>query len=380
VGLDDDGDFFTWTLDEARAALEPDELAFAVEYWGIGELGEMHHNPAKNVLRVERTLEEMQTNEATALRDRVRSKLLAVRALRPTPFIDRTLYTGWNAMAVRAYLETACVLRMEEACVFALKTLDRLLNQAWDGSLTLRHVMAYGDGSAATTKDAGTLDDYAATVHACIDAWMASGNVNYYRAAVRLADAAIALFYDSTAGAFYDTVAHDAGSDAGREVLGVLAAHRKPLQDSPTPAGNPVMVSALLRLEALSGRKEFGEIAEDTLESFAGVVEHFGLYVGSYGLALEQFLLGPVQVAIVGSGLEAARLEAVAVARYGVNKTVLRIAPEHLSPEHLPEALAETLLAAPAPVGATAWALVCKGRVCMSPVTTAEALLEALGG
>ena len=38
------------------------------------------------------------------------------------------------------------------------------------------------------------------------------------------------------------------------------------------------------------------EIAEDTLGCFAGIVEHFGLYAGSYGLALERLLLDPVQV------------------------------------------------------------------------------------
>ena len=57
--------------------------------------------------------------------------------LRPTPFIDRTLYTGWNAMAVTAYLETARVLRMDSAREFALRTLDRLLDEAWDGAATL---------------------------------------------------------------------------------------------------------------------------------------------------------------------------------------------------------------------------------------------------
>ena len=61
-------------------------------------------------------------------------KLLAARAQRPTPFIDRTLYTGWNAMAVTAYLETARVLRMDSAREFALLTLDRLLDEAWDGA------------------------------------------------------------------------------------------------------------------------------------------------------------------------------------------------------------------------------------------------------
>ena len=75
--------------------------------------------------------------------------------------------------------------------------------------------------------------------------------------------------------------------------LGALTARRKPLQDSPTPAGNPTAAAALLRLEALSGKATYREIAEDTLESFAGIVEHFGLYAGSYGLAAERLLAGP---------------------------------------------------------------------------------------
>jgi len=43
------------------------------------------------------------------------------------------------------------------------------------------------------------------TVHACIDAWLASGEMRYYHAAVKLADAMIALFHDPAAGAFFST-------------------------------------------------------------------------------------------------------------------------------------------------------------------------------
>jgi uncharacterized protein YyaL (SSP411 family) len=380
VGLDDDGDYFTWTQDEARAVLDPEEFEFAQRYWDIGELGDMHHNPAKNVLHLNSTLEERAAAQGLALedlrrlRDSARQKLLAARGQRPTPFIDRTLYTGWNAMAVTAYLETARVLRMDEARDFALLTLNRLLEQAWDGDATLRHVIAYPEGSeGAAEKAPGTLDDYAFTVHACIDAWFASGNMNFYKAAVKLADAMIARFYDRTAGAFYDAAHAD-----GVTPLGALGARRKPLQDTPTPAGNPTAASALLRLETLSGRKEYREIAEDTLACFAGVVEHFGLYAGSYGLALERLLLDPVQVVVVGSGPEAARLEAMAVARFAINKTVMRIAPFRLVPGGIPEALAETLLQVPAPAGEEVWAFVCRGRTCLPPVTDAEAMLEAM--
>jgi uncharacterized protein YyaL (SSP411 family) len=384
VGLDDDGDYFTWTLDEAKAVLDGAELEFAASYWDIGELGDMHHNPAKNVLHVNSTLQERAAQggnleQMRGLRDSARRKLLAARSLRPTPFIDKTLYTGWNAMAVTAYLETARVLRMDSAREFALRTLDRLLNEAWDGAASLHHVIAYPDdaGVAATVEKApGTLDDYAFTIHACIDAWFASGNMNFYRVAVKVADAMIAHFYDTTAGAFYDA----AGSEGGQIPLGALGARRKPLQDSPTPAGNPTAASALLRLETLSGRQEYRDIAEDTLACFAGIVEHFGLYAGSYGLALERLLLDPVQVMVVGSGPEAARLEATAVARFAVNKTVMRIAPFRLVKEGIPDALAEMLLQVPVPRGAEVWAMVCHGRTCLPPVTNAEALLEALEG
>ncbi|MGD0629528.1 MAG: thioredoxin domain-containing protein [Terracidiphilus sp.] len=377
INLDDDGDYFTWTLDEARAVLDPAELEFATAHWDIGELGDMHHNPAKNVLHVKVKLEDRANGDdleaLRKLRDSAKAKLLAARAQRPTPFIDRTLYTGWNAMAVTAYLETARVLRLEGVQAFALRTMNRLLDEAWDGDQTLFHVIAYGEGVAAD-KVPGTLDDYAFTIHAAVDAWLASGHMNFYRVAMKLADAMIDRFYDRTAGAFYDTAA----LQNGQAPLGVLSARRKPLQDSPTPAGNPTAASALLRLEALGARQEYREIAEDTLASFAGVVEHFGLYAGSYGLALERLLLDPVQVIVVGSGTEAFRLEATAVARFAVNKTVMRISPHTLATESLPEALAEVLPHVPQPEGAQAWALVCTARTCLPPITDPEVLLEAL--
>ena len=388
INLDDDGDYFTWTLAEAREALYAADFSkgdaeIALRYWGIRELGDMHHDPARNVLHLDLTIAELaaetgrSVDELRTLLDEARRRLLATRGKRPTPFIDRTLYTGWNAMAVTACLETARVLGINSVRELALLTLDRLLREAWDGDQALVHVIAYGDFEGREGKQLekipATLDDYAFTVHACIDAWIARGEMRYYHAAVKLADAMIAIFYDRTAGAFFD-----AAASGGETPLGALAARRKPLQDSPTPAGNPTAALALLRLETLSGRKEYREIAEETLAAFAGIVEHFGLYAGSYGLAVERLLLDPVQVVAVGSGPEAESLEALALGRFAVNKTVMRIDPERLVPGGLPEALAEMLLQAPKPEGAAAWAIVCRRHTCLPPITEAEALRTAL--
>ena len=378
VGLDDDGDYFTWTSEEARAVLDAEEFEAAALWWDIGAVGDMHHNPKKNVLHRNYTIEQLAEKtgravEATsAVIARAKEKLLAARLARPTPFIDRTLYTSWNAMGVTAYFEAARGAAIEGTQDFALRTLDRLLADAWDGEATLGHVIAYPEGGAPAEVAPGTLDDYAFTVHASIDAWMASQDMKYYRAAVKIADAMIARFYDRAACAFLDSPI-DGGSR-----LGVLAARRKPLQDVPTPAGNPTGASALLRLGHLSGKNEYREIAEDTLASFAGIAGHYGLYAGSYGLAVERLLGEPVQVVVVGSEVPAGQLQSAAEKGFSVSKTVIRIDPVQLVAGALPEALVETLLNAPKPAGAEAWALVCKGHTCLPPMVDAETLAETL--
>ena len=134
----------------------------------------------------------------------------------------------------------------------------------------------------------------------------------------------------------------------------------------------------MLRLEALSGNVEFRSIAEEALGSFAGIVEHFGLYAGSYALALSRLLLDPVQVVVVGRGAEAGKLEALATARFAVNKTVIRLQARFLTADNLPESLAETLPQIPQPENASAWALLCQGRKCLPPISNPDLLLDAL--
>jgi uncharacterized protein YyaL (SSP411 family) len=77
-------------------------------------------------------------------------------------------------------------------------------------------------------------------------------------------------------------------------------------------------------------------------------------------------------------GSEAEDFEALALSHFAVNKTVMRISPAQIVKKGLPEALAETLLHVPPPAGASAWALVCRHRTCLPPITDATALAEAL--
>jgi uncharacterized protein len=376
LSLDDDGDYFTWTRDEAAAVLTTDEMAAAELYYDIGDLGDMHHNPAKNVLHKKVAVSEIAERvkkpeaEVEALLAQAKEKLLEARLKRPTPFIDTTIYTSWNAMAVSAYLDAARVLEMKPAKDFALKTLDRLLAEAWGLESGLAHVVAYPDGRAGK-RVAGVLEDYAFLTLAALDGWEATGERRYYDAAMQIADVMVDRFYDRTGDGFFDT-------EQVEGALGVLAARRKPLQDTPTPAGNPAAAAALLRLEALSGRSDFREKAEDTLANFAGIVEHFGLYAGMYGQALAMLLLPPVQVVVIGMGLEARKLAAMATARFAVNKRVIVLRPEQVTAEDLPPMLAETLPHLPELPSGRTFAVVCQGASCQPPTSDGEKLLEAI--
>jgi len=374
INLDDDGDYFTWTRAEAAAVLSPEEMEIAAAYYDIGDLGDMHHNPAKNVLHVKHTLEAVAAragkSAAAELLSRAQARMLAARGERPTPFIDTTIYTNWNALAVSAYLEAAQVLRLPEAKAFALRTLDRLLGEGLDPERGLAHVISYS-GSGETKWVAGMLDDYAFLTHACLDGWLATGAMKYYQAALDLAERMTREFYDTSGGGFFDAAVNPSH---GRELLGVLTARRKPLQDSPVPAGNPSAAAALLRLEALNGRADLREKAADTLQAFAGVVSHFGLYAGTYGLALERLLLPPVQVVVMGEDAVADELEAAATVGYAVNKSVIRLSGAQVA-EGLPPLLAETL---PHLKLDRSVAVVCKGASCLAPVSGPQELLELL--
>ncbi len=369
ASLDDDGDYWTWTRAEAAAVLTAEELQVVEPFFDLGPIGDMHHNPEKNTLHIDLPLATVakaagvEVEQAAALIRSAKPRLYAARKLRPAPFVDRTIYTGWNAMMISAHLEAGRVLGDAAATAFALKSLDRVLALAAD---SLGHVVAYADGAGGEIP--GGLDDYVFTGHAALDAWEATGEYRYFAAALELGEHAIAKFYDRENGGFFDIEP----AVAGQAVLGALSTRRKPLQDSPTPAGNPVAASLLLRLAELTGNDEFRAKAKATLECFAGAVEHFGLYAASYGLALQRMVLPAIQVVVLGTDWAADQLEGAALERFAVNKSVIRLRRA----DTLPPALAETIPNLPPQPGS--FAAVCSGFTCHAPVADPDALLDLL--
>jgi hypothetical protein len=378
--MDDDGDYFTWTLQEAQSVLTEEEARVACLHYDINEIGEMHHNPAKNVLYQRAPVDEiaerlsLSQEQILTLLESAKTKMYAARQKRPTPYVDKTVYAGWNALCISAYLEAARVLRLEAAEHFALRSLDRVLAEGWNAERGLLHVLAYSDTKAERRQIPGVLDDYAFTVVACLDAYEATADLSYFNFARHIADLMVERFFDPVSGGFFDT--GTLSSDA--KVFGVLGTRRKPFQDSPTPAGNSVAAIALLRLHAYTNEAGLRDKAEQTIELIAGLAGQYGLFAATYGIAAVHLSHPHTQVVIVGSDELAARLRNAAVASYSVGKAVLALSADKAVPQNLPAALAESIPELPAIQQGKTVAVICSGFSCQPPSADPDELTRSL--
>lgn len=374
--MDDDGDYFTWTVDEARSVLTAEETKVACLHYDVNETGEMHHNPAKNVLYQRATVAEIATGlqlplvSVSEILDSAKAKMYAARLKRPTPYVDKTVYVSWNALCISAYLKAARVLELDNARHFALRSLDRILTHAWRPESGLKHVLAYSDAQPAANS-AGFLDDYACAAIACLDAYEETADLTYFRTARQITEQMLKRFYDTACGGFFD-------SEPKPDSFGVLNTPRKPFQDSPTPAGNPMAVIALLRTFSYTDHPHYRQKAQETLELLAGAAGQYGLFAATYGIAAVVLSIAHTQIVIVGDDAIAHQLYREAVASPELSTTVLRLKFNQAAAANLPPSLAATVPSIPGLKEGKTFAVICSGSTCKPPVKSVEELRELL--
>ena len=343
VGADDDGDYWTWTLDEVRAVLSPAELDVARRVFDIEPEGEMHHNPAKNVLwrRHEPTTEAERAAFGNAMK-----KLKATRDQRPAPFVDRTAYVNWNAMMAGALLQAGAVLDRPECNTLALQVLERIWKDAWSDTHGMRHVLGRSGDAAAGP---GLLDDNVQSAAAFLDAFEATGNEAWRDRAVAVmtycATAHWAAHWGDPAGGYFDIA-------QGQNGTGYLSTRAKPVQDAPTPSPNGVAALVLARLTSFTDDAEWRARLDRQLGAFAGVAGELALHGATLLSAIDWALHLPTRVEV--SGPEgpgpACAMHLFALQQYRPRKVVVRR------------------------TAATPQATVCVGTSCSLPVSRPEQL------
>jgi uncharacterized protein YyaL (SSP411 family) len=335
----DDGNYWTWTLDEARAVLSPDELDVARRVYDLEPSGEMHHDPARNVLWWRR--DPAGDDEWPLLRRAARA-LKAARDRRPAPFVDTTAYVNWNAMLAGAFLQAGAVLDRPECNELALRVLTGVWETAWDPARGMSHVIGRPEPD-------GLLDDNVQAAAAFLDAYEATGDAPWLDRAVAVMRRCMAAHWDEAAGGFFDLPRDHRGA-------AYLAAPAKPAQDAPTPSPNGTAALVLARLWALTDAGEWRAALDRQLAAFAGAAGALSLY-GAALLRAADWALRPVtRITVAGPRGPGAAcdMHLVALQTYRPRKVVVR-----------------TTADAPS-------ATVCVGTTCSLPVVTRDALAEQL--
>jgi uncharacterized protein YyaL (SSP411 family) len=343
--LEDDGDYFTWTLAEIRETLSADEAELIAEHLDVHEQGQMHHNAAKNTLCLARPADELAKERSLSAEEvdkrlaTARAKLLEARRRRPTPYVDSTLYVGWNGMFISAYLEAARTLTRDDCGQMALRTLERIQQGAWSDVWGFAHRCPEDGVVPGKEWAGGLLDDQVFMAAALLDAFEFTGERVHFDRAERALQLCLEKYWDSENGGFFDRP-----KDAP-PLTNEVQIPRKPFQDSPTPGANSVAAMVLDRLASYTLNDDYRQKARQTLEAFAGAAEQYGLFAATYGLAVMLHGRQPLEVVIVGPG-DDSRTQALVRAANGAfrfGKAVLHVEPGQIDAEQLPPGLVATL-------------------------------------
>ncbi len=285
---------------------------------------------------------------------------LAIRATLPTPYIDCTVYTGWNALMVSAlaarYKVTgeADILEAAKATFdFITQRMEQTQNPALQEMAAFHHyfLQAQAQGSI------GLLSDQIAVVNAALDL-PDIGDSHGLAVAIEAAEYILDTLADKTEGGFFD-LAPDPNA------AGELARPKKDIGENADAA------LALIRLSGFTGDAKYKQAAERALKLFAGKYAQTGYFAASYARAVEAARAPGLHITIVGDqdNDQTRQLQQAAWAHVAPAKTVQMMLPDAAQASGLP-----------ADVDGKAYATVCVGTVCFAPTADVDVMHQQMRG
>ena len=322
-----EGKFYCWTKDELSKLLTGEEFNVAAKYFGITAEGNfVDHShpqplPGQNVLSIvnpiggdalpHRRADQQVPPADSELLASAKTKMLAARAKRIRPLRDDKVLASWNGLILGAFARASIILDEEKYRAAAEKNVAFIREKLWQspqggaGSPLPAAAPQSDDGAHGVTRPTGILyhrwrdgerDDvqllegYAFLLDGVVQLYEATLDPTHLDFAVELAGALLARFYDPANGGFWQ-------SPAG---MNDLILRIKDDYDGAEPSGNSVATLALLKLAAITGREDFRQPAEATLQLFAERLQKQPAALAFMLQALDFWLDEPRRVVIAG--------------------------------------------------------------------------------
>lgn len=367
-----EGAYYLWTAEEIDSLLTVEEASVFKASYGVKKDGNVLHDPqneftGRNILYLEKDLVQvareagLSEQKAGELLKNAKAKLLTKRQTRTAPHLDDKIITAWNGLMISAFARAAMILGEDRYLDAATRATDFLLkNLVVKGDLKRR----WREGEA---RYPAGLDDYSFLVRGLLDLYAASHDPSRLRMAIELAGKQTELFSD-TKGGFYDT----------SESVDLLA-RMKASYDGAEPSGNSVAAMNLLRLAAITGEKQWADLAKKSIESFGKTLASYAAAMPLMLSVMDFQMDKPRQIVIAGGKDEAGTRELLreVASRYLPN-TILLLADGGENQTFLQERHA--FIATVKKIDNLATAYVCEDFVCRLPVTSREELAALLDG
>jgi uncharacterized protein len=277
-----------------------------------------------------------------------RRRLFELREQRPKPARDDKAIAAWNGLALAALAEAGRRLERDDYLDAA-----RALGEFLLGPLSTEDGRLHRTFRAGQAKGTGYLEDYADVAHGLLELHVATGELRWLEEANRLACLAVEVFADEERGGFYLSPAD------GEE----LVARKKDLEDQPTPSGNSMLASVLVRLSRIYGDEELERKAVGVFRLLHGAMARVPLAFGHALSALDLHFSTPREIAIIGPVDSPVALAALDPFQ---PNTVVAVGPS----EEVP------LLAGKGLVNGEPAVYVCERFACQAPVTDPQALVK----
>jgi len=353
----EEGKFYVWSADEARALVKPEDWAVAAAHFGLDRPPNFEGHAWH--LRVVAPLEDVAAQlvlpvpEARARLARAQAALFAAREKRIRPGRDDKVLTSWNALAISGLARAARALDDPQWADLAFAAADTLKRTVWRGGRLL--ATRFGDHADLN----GYLDDYAFLLAALVELMQTRFRAADFAWARELADAMLAHFEDRERGGFFFT-SHD------HEKL----FHRtKPGPDNATPSGNGVAAHALITYGSLALEPRYIDAADRCVRLFAPMLADSPGGCSTLLAALADLESPPTAVLIDGASDEARSWQRALEGKYRPSVRIFNVAGV--------ASLPPTLAKGERPrEGAVAW--VCRGTHCLPPVASLTELEREL--
>ncbi|MGB6553026.1 MAG: thioredoxin domain-containing protein [Candidatus Binataceae bacterium] len=371
----DDGSYYTWTIDEVKRALPPDQARAAILFYAMDAPSPPRAPDGRIVLAQELTPEaladtlKISASDAQAIIAKANRGLLAARDHRRTPPVDEAVMADRNALMASAFIAVSAATGDARYRQTALAALDFII----------AHLRAPGGGfyhewSAGRAAVSGIAADQIYLASALLDAFQATGDPKYLAQAHALGDLIFSKFRDPATG-----LIRNQSTEPKDNVLAMAASSAQVMYDTPMPSVQGQAAIVMRTLGEITSDARYQKQAEELLAPAAALAGGGAdSSLGTIGLALEAQADGGATIAIVGAPGDAktAALLAAAFAAYRPAKIVIRVDPAQAKSGAMPMA-AQAMYAAAASHD-TPLAFVCAGTACARPVSDPRALAHLI--